>query len=84
MADVTRKVTLSKTEKGGKKIPSKVLAEVEALPALVDWSQKGKVSPIRNQKNCGACWAFSAIAAAESAFAIKNSISATLLDFSEQ
>jgi len=41
-------------------------------PAEVDWTTKGVVGPVKNQGSCGSCWAFSAVAAMESAYAIKT------------
>ena len=42
---------------------------------------KGLLTPIRSQKGCGSCWAFTAIGTYESAYLIRNGVS---LDLSEQ
>jgi len=47
----------------------------------VDWREKFKVSSVKNQGQCGSCWAFSSVGAVESAWAIKHNI---LYNLSEQ
>lgn len=56
-------------------------ANLNDIPASVDWVAAGKVQAVKNQGSCGSCWAFSAIGALESAVAIKTG---TLPDLSEQ
>ena len=55
--------------------------EVKDLPASVDWREEGVISAVKNQGQCGSCWAFGATEQIESYTAIA---SGSLLELSAQ
>jgi len=78
----------------GPKYPSQALARsclangvtavrmnVDAIPASYDWRTQNKVTRVKDQGQCGSCWAFSTIGNIESQWAIKGH---ALTEFSEQ
>ncbi|KAK3022314.1 hypothetical protein RJ639_046172 [Escallonia herrerae] len=53
----------------------------DELPESVDWRERGAVASIKNQGNCGSCWAFSTVAAVEG---INQIVTGELITLSEQ
>ena len=55
--------------------------EVKDLPANVDWREEGVISAVKNQGQCGSCWAFGATEQIEAYTAIA---SGSLVELSAQ
>jgi hypothetical protein len=50
------------------------------IPSSIDWRERNKVSPVKNQGACGSCWSFSAISVIESAYLQRDELSNNFLN----
>ncbi|KAJ3699302.1 hypothetical protein LUZ61_003007 [Rhynchospora tenuis] len=70
-----------KTRSGSKASTPFMYANLTSIPTSIDWRTLGAVTPIKDQGNCGSCWAFSAVASIEGINQIKTG---NLISLSEQ
>jgi len=74
MTPVSIKDHLEPQEQFFASIPTTHFDVDEHLPAHFDWREHIQMNKVEHQMSCGACWAFAAAAAIESAYAIKHQV----------
>jgi len=71
------------SQTGSKGVPQ-LFTGFGAIPDSLEWGDKKAVASVKDQGQCGSCWAFATAGALESWWFIKNGFTGTIADLSAQ